>query len=213
MAIHIINPVKKLLIISFSDIANDSRVLKQIYWTKDKYQLTVAGFGNINDRDIEFIQITEPQESMLKKMGRYFHMASFQFENFYWSLPFVREAYEKLKNKEFDVIIANELQCLPLSVRIKKNAHILFDAHEFYLEDISSSRLKKRIYRSYAYRMLSKYLPYVELLTSPSKFINKLYEDLFDIRTDEILNIPFYHDLEPKYPSWSIMELHNQIEI
>lgn len=135
--------MKNILIICFSDIANDPRVLKQIFWAKDDYRLTVAGFGDYQDDNVEFIKIEQPDESLIDKLKRKLYMASWQFEKFYWSLPFVQEAYQKLKDRRFDLIIANELQSLPLSVKIRKDAKILFDEHEFYLGDIEGGRIKK----------------------------------------------------------------------
>jgi len=199
--------MKNLLIVCFSDIANDPRVLKQIFWTKGNYRLTVAGFGDYKDKDVEFIKINRPNETLLEKTRRNLYMASWQFEKFYWSLPFVREAYQKLKDRHFDLIIANELQTLPMAVKIQKGANILFDAHEFYLCDIEGNLVKKYLYGKYAYRLLSKYLKSVAHLTTPSETWARLYSEIFKVESSILPNVPFYHDLKPNAVNGELIKI------
>lgn len=96
--------VKRILIICFSHVENDPRVLKQIYWTKDDYRVTVAGFGDLSLNGVEFVRIEEPRTFLLEKTLRRLYMLFGSYENYYWSLPFVIDAYKKLKGRKFDII-------------------------------------------------------------------------------------------------------------
>lgn len=197
----IILAVKKLLIMRFTDIERSPRTLKQIFWAKGLYDITVVGFGNFKDKDVEFIQIDKPSESLLQKLKRKLYISFFQFEKFYWSLPFVQEAYKKLNNRKFDLIVAIDLQTLPLAVSIRKGAPILFDAPEFFLEDDPRGGLAKALYKRYSNSLLAKYLPEIQILTSQSKSFSDLYREMYGVKTAEILNVPFYHQLKPTTPS------------
>jgi hypothetical protein len=199
--------MKNLLIVCFSEIASDPRVLKQIFWSKDHYRLTVAGFGDYVVKEVEFIKISPPNETLLEKTKRKLYMASGQFEKFYWSLPFVKEAYQKLKDRRFDLIIANELQTLPMAVKFQKDAKIIFDAHEFYLSDIEGNLVKRYIYRKYAFRLLNKYLRSVSHLTTVSETLARLYSEIFKIESSMVPNVPFYYDVKPKKETGKLLKI------
>lgn len=198
--------MKKLLIICFSEIENDPRVLKQLYWTKDDYDVTVAGFGDYQNDSVSFIKIDHRKENIAEKLIRKSYMAAGQYDKFYWSLPFVVDAHEKLKDLDFDIIIANELQSLPLAVKLKENAKIVFDAHEFYLSDIVGSFVKKHLYKKYAYHLLKSNLQYISLFTTSSDGFSSEYNKLFGVKPVVFPNVPFYHDIKPKSPDKDIIK-------
>src|SRR5205807_1450906 len=54
-----------------------------------------------------------------------------QYDYYYWRKPLVKEALQQLAGVKVDAIIANDLDTLPLALRVAGAAKILFDAHEY----------------------------------------------------------------------------------
>lgn len=84
-----------------------------------------------------------------------------------------------------------------MCLRIREGAKVLFDAHEFYLEDISGGTVKKRIYRNYAYYLLNSLLKKVNSFTTVSAGFSAAYHSIFGLKPVVIPNVPFYINLQP----------------
>jgi hypothetical protein len=63
--------MKNILIISFSNISKDPRVLRQIEYFSEKYTTTVIGFSNPKLKNITFVEINQEKK------------------NFYWFLKLI----------------------------------------------------------------------------------------------------------------------------
>ena len=50
----------RLLILSFSPIASDARVLKQVRLFAERYDVTTCGFGPQPHPDVEHVQVADP---------------------------------------------------------------------------------------------------------------------------------------------------------
>src|SRR3990167_10442039 len=129
---------KKGLILSFSKIDRDPRVLREIGFLQDTYELTVAGYGSYLNPKIEFIDLAipllqqkHPVLHFLYRLGRAKQYFVNGYEKYYWSHNLIVAAEEKLANKKFDFILANDIFSLPLAHKLaqKTNAKLVFDAH------------------------------------------------------------------------------------
>lgn len=53
------------------------------------------------------------------------------FEKVYWNIYKFENLLNELSNKKFDLIIANDVESLPLTLEIANGARVLLDAHEY----------------------------------------------------------------------------------
>jgi len=102
-----------------------------------------------------------------------------------------------LGSKEFDLIIANDIESLPLACRIKKHEKILFDAHEFaprHFEDKLAWRIFFQRFNKY---LCKKYLPMVDEMITVGAGLANEYAAEYPVKPIVVTNASFYADLSP----------------
>ncbi len=60
--------MKKVLILSFSTIASDPRVMRQIRLLEHDYELTVAGHGERPAGSFRYVKVDKKSASLLRKL-------------------------------------------------------------------------------------------------------------------------------------------------
>jgi hypothetical protein len=192
-----IKSMKSILILSFSVIKSDPRVMRQVRLLEGKYRVTVSGFGPGPDADIEFIEITKPQVSFLQKAIWAIKLFSRLFENYYWNLPQVRNGFEAIQGRNFDLLIANDIAALPLALRLAGNALVLIDAHEYSPREFDDKWLWRLLFAPYHEALCSRYLPQAAAMTTVCKGIADEYAKEYGVSASVVFNAPLEQGLEP----------------
>ncbi len=192
-----IKSMKSILILSFSVIKSDPRVMRQVRLLEGKYRVTVSGFGPRPDADIEFIEITKPQVSFLQKAIWAIKLFSRLFENHYWNLPQVRNGFEAIQGRNFDLLIANDIAALPLALRLAGNAPVLVDAHEYSPREFDDKWLWRLLFAPYHEALCSRYLPQAAAMTTVCKGIADEYAKEYGVTASVVFNAPLEQGLEP----------------
>lgn len=109
--------MKKILILHFHH-HNDPRARREYDILSSKYHMSGLGYGI--SRKFDFIIVSKPKWTFKMKLIQRFWLLLRCYERVYWNLPQVKEAEEKLKDKEFDVIIAHNEESIPLALKYKK---------------------------------------------------------------------------------------------
>src|SRR3990167_2265860 len=148
--------LKKVLIISFSNLAKDPRVNRQIRFLSKHYQVITAGTGEPGVKDVEYIQCGNPlglydmaQAVVLLPLKKY--------EKFYWGLNHMRSLYQKLSHLRPDVIVANDIESLPLTLRLADSARVILDAHEYAPRQFEDIWLWRFFYQSFKEYLCREY--------------------------------------------------------
>src|SRR5437879_13717504 len=119
--------MKKVLVITFSNLTSDARVKRQISFLKKwGSEITVACYHS-EDNDTKFIKINPPRLALNAKIKSGFLLLTTFYSKAY-NLLYGQQLGIKTK---FDLIIANDIEALPLAFQIKGQAKIIFDAHEY----------------------------------------------------------------------------------
>ena len=135
---------KKILIAAFRDVSKSKRVLRQIYYLKDKYDLYVIGYEpSININGIKYFQVIPRFRymSLYQKVSSAFILGIRQFEAAHRQLYGYQDAIRKLSPIQFDLILAHDFKPLPMIYQLNKNPNILVDIHEYYF-DMSNKRIR-----------------------------------------------------------------------
>ena len=190
-----------MAIISFSDLARDPRVDRQIRTICSMRDLSVVTIGMAKPTVAVRRHVTAvPLPSNLK---RRFVSASLllarRYEDYYaWTYEPMRVISE-LKDIPLDLVIGNDFSSLPLAYRLAKakRSRLLLDAHEFAPRQ-GEERLRWKVFlKPYNYYLGRRYLPELDGMITVSEGIAREYQRIFGVTPQIITNAPPFTDLIP----------------
>ena len=205
---------KRILVVCFSHLDTDPRVHRQLIFLKDLYEVTAAGFGRPGVDGVEFIPLKEnvKRKSMKGKIQSAINLKIGRFDQFYWSSSRIQNARDLLRDKEFDLIIANDINSLPLAFYLGRNGRtkLLVDAHEYSPREAEAHFLFRFFYQSYWDGICRSYLPRADAMTTVCEGIASEYKNNYGVDPKVITNAPFFSDLAPsQIDSGSIRMIHH----
>lgn len=206
---------RNVLVICFSELHKDPRVLRQVEALKGEYNITTGGYTQTGQEDC-FVKFEEPGPRnahwrypvlIRKVVSAYLRLknvflplfGSKQYEIAYWTKR-NRFVVRQLLESKADVIIANDLNILPIacSVAKKLNCKLIFDAHEYYpLEFENNKAWLKNVKPLYDYLCLV-YFSKVDIFTVVSETIGKEYQREFNLKSFLVIdNAANFYELIP----------------
>jgi hypothetical protein len=192
--------MKRILILSFSLIMRDPRINRQIYFLTGKGALTVCGWGEYSKEGVEFIQADDYRPGFFGKLFC-MTMLFFHFDKvFYWGMKRHRETYRRLRDLKCDIIIANDLDAMPIAIKLAKvnNAKLVADMHE-YFPGHSCGFIFNTFFKGYNMRMCKRMLPLANSCITVSEGIANQYREDVLCNFTVVNNAPKYEmDLKPK---------------
>jgi len=117
----------RLLILSFSPIASDARVLKQVRLFADDYAVTTCGHGPAPDGVVEHLAI--PDELAVWRYDRGL-VATRRYRQAYWANPAIVAAQRLLASREFDAVLADDVDAVGLALAVPSRG-VHADLHEY----------------------------------------------------------------------------------
>jgi glycosyltransferase involved in cell wall biosynthesis len=97
----------------------------------------------------------------------------------------------------FDLIIANDVESLPLAFELKKNAKIIFDAHEYAPRHFEDKLMWRIFFQPFNIHLCKKYIPKVDAMTTVGKGLSIEYEKNFAVKNSIITNATWYAEINP----------------
>jgi hypothetical protein len=189
--------MKKILILAYSDLNHDARVARQINFLSDKYQLTIACFDSPKDWKHEVFPIKRIKPSLFQKaIGSVFLLTGL-FESAYkviYDFPALRK---QLEGRTFDLIIANDIESLPLAFKIKKTEKILFDAHEFAPRHFEDKLVWRIFFQRFNKYLCKHYLPQVDQMITVGSGLAHEYAAHYPVKPIVVTNANYYATLTP----------------
>ena len=190
--------IKKVCILSFSNIGRDSRVLREIDMARQHYHVDVIGYGSWQPPEgVRFFSFARnnvfpPLKYSLMVAGK---LNKKYFDRYFWLKPQYRQALEIIEEGEYDLVHANDWDALPIAARgrQKSGCRVLYDAHEFSL-GINIDIPFNKIYQSYQQFLFSRYGSFVDSRITVAKGIEDSYQEYFGWTFDIVMNSPFYQE-------------------
>lgn len=200
--------VLKILVLSFSWIQTQPRVLRQVSSLRVGHDVTVAGYGAIAIPQVTSLSLeglassTNPQLTHFPFGLRVLRAAvAFLglYRLLYWVFhPAVRHAEKLFRNRDFDLIIANELETVPLAMKVARGVPVIADLHEYTPGHLEPGSLAHLAYQRYRLWLTRNYLKKPSALITVGKGISKLYEENWGVPPLHIvMSAPHYEDLIP----------------
>lgn len=196
----------RLLILSFSNISADARVLKQVAKFSEGFRVTTCGYGPKPRGAREHIQI--PDEEAIWAYSR-LDLILRQYRRAYWSNKAIISARKHLAHRKFDIVFANEIDAVPLALSLRPTNGVHADLHEYSPRE-KEDVLRWRLFVGPFRKWLSKtYLPKCASVTTVSQGLADAYEKNFGLNVQVALNATPYHDLSPRPVSQPIRLVHS----
>ena len=195
-----------LLILSFSPIYRDARVLKQVRLFSQNFAVTTCSYGPAPDGVVGHIQIPET-ESYLALNGRLItvHM----YRRAYWSVPAVKWAWEHLRGKQFDVILADDFDAVPVAVRLRPRYGVHADLHEYSPSQFEDNAAWARRIKPFREWVCRKYVTQASSWTTVCDGLADKYDEMFGFRASVVPNATPYAALSPGEVSRPLRLVHH----
>ncbi len=189
--------MKKILIIVYSDLNHDARVARQINFLSEQYQLSIVCFDSPKDWNHEVFHIKRIKPGIFDKIIGSFCLLTGLFESAYTVIYDFPELRKQLINRSFDLIIANDIECLPLAFKIKKKEKILFDAHEFAPRHFEDKLVWRIFFQRFNKYLCKKYLPLVDEMITVGTGLAREYAAHYPVKPVVVTNANYYAQLTP----------------
>lgn len=188
--------VKTILIISFSNLAKDPRVNRQIRFLSKRYHVIAAGTGDPNVEGVEYVHCDMPNSFSEKAQSAVLLLRK-RYEKYYWTLKNVASLYKKLSHIQPDLIIANDIESLPLALRLADGAKVILDAHEYAPRNFEDIWLWRIFFQGLKEYMCKTYIPRVNGMMTVCQSIAEEYEKNFGVKSIVVTNAPSYSEINP----------------
>jgi hypothetical protein len=188
----------KILVISFSPVARDPRVRRQIELLRPEHRLTVAAYAPLDDPGLEFIPLSDVPRRFPRRLQAALRLKSRRFEAYYWSTPAVAQAQALLGGRRFDLILANDAAAWPLAhaLAAPHGTPVLCDAHEYAPREFEDIAWWRFLFQDYRTALCRRYLPAAAGVITVCDGIADEYARVFGIaRPLVVRNLPAYHDV------------------
>ena len=189
--------MKTILILVFSNLKHDARVMRQLLWLKKEYQLTVVCFDAEEIEGIRFIKIRQTKLTLLRKALLSICLLSRQFSLAYNLFHNYSHLVQSLGTVPFNLVIANDIDTLPLAFRLKGNAKIIFDAHEYAPRHFENNKTWKIFFQPFYLYLCQKFIPQVDAMLTVGKGLANEYTLNFGKKPVIITNATRYFEIEP----------------
>lgn len=189
--------MKTILIISFSVLDRDPRVKRQIHFLSKHYNVIAAGIGGPGIGGVQFVscEFSPPKgieiivNAGLLSLGRY--------ESYYWRKEYINTYFRKLSGIHADLIIANDIESLPLALRLANGTKVIFDAHEYAPREFEDKRIWRLFFQGFNEYICKQYIPRANGMMTVCDGIANEYERNFGVKPVVVTNAPDYEDIEP----------------
>lgn len=182
-----------LLIISFSPIARDARILKQVALFQDRFDITTCGYGPAPDGVAQHVEV--PEGTVNRVNGKL--AALRRFRRVYWSQQGPAWARTRLAGR-FDAVIANDADTVLLALEIAPAERVHVDLHEFFPALHAQNPTWRRFVSPYFRWVVRRHVRRAASVTTVSAAIAREYEGLVGHPVGVVTNAaPHRADLRP----------------
>ncbi|MBK0417685.1 hypothetical protein JD276_01360 [Leucobacter sp. CSA1] len=198
--------MRRLLIISFSNITQDARVLKQVDEFSSDWEVSTCSYGPKPDGSTHHYTI--PDEAIHWAYDRK-DLILRRYERAYWTNAAVASAKGLLEGGTWDVVLADDLDTVPLALSLDPAFGVHADLHEYAPRE-KEDLLRWRVFVGPFRRWLCReYLPGCASVTTVGAALAREYEREFGVEVGVVMNATPYADLPVNPVSRPIRVVHS----
>ena len=189
-------------VISFSALDRDARVRRQIRALVPICNVTAMGFSDPCIDEVKFLNVGPPRgmaRSKVSHVGEKLLRACLLkagcFEAAYRLYGPVRLATKILKDHNFALIVANDLDTLPLALTHRHGAKVLYDAHEYTPKQYGGRFLWRFFLQEYIWYLCRTRITQPDAMTTVGPALAEEYSREFGVRPGVVLNTAPHHSI------------------
>lgn len=210
--------VKKVLVLCSSYPDKDPRPSRFIdYFSKKGYPVSCLCKSNVTTLPVSDIHVLSDYANSRQGLKRRVKRLSFLLfkklcrNTNLWQLlnrwHYIGWGDLNKVSKNFELIVVQDLELLPLAFKIKKKAKILFDAREYYPEQNISSFLVKYLLAPEKDRLCRYYLKKCDSVVSVSGGLVTRYNETYDIQSQILMSTPYRTNVSPSLTNTTHIKL------
>lgn len=201
----------RLLILSFSDISSDARVLKQVRHFADHYDVTTFGYGPSPDPRVSHVRLDDGRG--IRRWKR-IELIARRFRTIYWSQPAVTTALQELSSHEqFDVVLANDIDTIGLALALQPTRGVHADIHEYAPRQNEELLVWRVFIAPYVRWMCAEFLHRATSMTTVGRGIADEYQRRYAVNSAVVTNATPYQELDPTDVGTPIRLVHSGASI
>jgi len=190
--------MKNILIISFSIISKDPRVMRQALALRLSNNVNIVGFGDNPSSNFCFYKLKTSNNSFTVKLINAIKLLFCFYKSYYKKYTVLNhDVLNQLQKCKFDAVVANDVSALPLAFKLAGQAPVFLDAHEYSPREFEDKFLWRVLYGRYYSRLCLEYLPRISGMMTVCQGIADEYERTFGVKSVVVTNAPSYRDLCP----------------
>lgn len=185
----------RLLILSFSEIAADARVLKQVRLFSERYDVTTCGYGESPLPGVRHLSL--PPDVSFGTRGRV-DMVLRRYRRMYWSNPAIAAARALLgPEPAFDAVLADDIETVGLALSLAPRGGVHADIHEYAPRQAEELAMWRWFVAPYVRWMCRRHLRRATSVTTVGAGIAREYRRRFGVEAEVVTNAAPYADLAP----------------
>lgn len=189
--------MKQILILVFNDLHHDARVARQVDFLSHHGKLTVVCFDAPSGLAAEVIRIPRIKPGLVTRAVTAVLLLLRLFKPAYRMLYGVPLLASTLQTRGFDLVVANDIECLPLAFQLKGYARVLFDAHEYAPRHFEDKLVWRIFFQRFNEYLCRTWLPNIDAMTTVSEGLRREYAANFGVDPIVITNASAYQELTP----------------
>jgi glycosyltransferase involved in cell wall biosynthesis len=189
---------KRILTITLSDLRFDARVRRQVQALSENYEVTLCGFGGGENGNYRVVRIEPTNLTFTRKLVTSFFLLTRSYSTAHNTLHAYADLLkEKLKGETFDLVIANDVETLPLAFELPGNHPVIFDAHEYAPRHFEDKLWWRIFFQPMNLWLCRKYLPKISGMMTVGQGLAREYKKHFNVDPIVVPNANSYFDLQP----------------
>ena len=196
----------EVLVLSFSPIHRDARVLKQLRLLTPKYRVMTVGYGPPPEGVAEHLQI--PDELLAWRIDRVATILR-RFGRVQARQEVVSWVREHLPQREWDVILANDVDTVPLALNLHARGGVHADLHEYAPRQKEGNRRWRIFVAPYMRWLVRQHVTRAASVTTVAQGLANEYRREFGIDASVVTNASPYRDAAPQGASLPLKLVHS----
>ncbi|MGO2584947.1 MAG: glycosyltransferase family 1 protein [Brachybacterium tyrofermentans] len=192
-------PRARLLIMSFSVLTGDPRVLRQIEMFKDDYELVTVGYGGAPAGVTEHVEVPAHLDSLRPSFRHLMVLyAARRYRRAYFGARRTRFVLDRVAPHSVDVIIANDVNAVPLALALRPRLGVHADLHEYAPRQREDERWWRTLVGPFQGWMVRRHVTLADSVTTVSPGLAAQYAAEYGVTARVVPNAsPFRGDIEP----------------
>ena len=179
-------------VLSFSPLHTDARVQRQIRALSSTCRVTAMGWTDPCIEGVDFVDVSRGPLTVPQKVQKAYRLKTRGFEAVYRSDGSVRKVADALRGHGYGLIVANDIDTLPVALMCRGEAKVLFDAHEFAPRQFESWFLWRFFIQKYKTYLCRTRIPHVDAMMTVGPALAEEFTRSFGVRPAVVLNAPRY---------------------